>query len=419
MLEHFYRERRSLADFRRGPLGAHFDDFAGHLERQGYSHHHAKNILGRSCQLNYFLIERGVTRAAQVNRALIEAFRAAYLTNFRTTSGYSGREELDLALKHLFVFLAQAGILKLREPKPARKPYDWMLDPYLRFLHEDRQVTDRTVEVTRKKLCAFLDGLGKKVTRRGMKSLSAATVEGYAGQHVKDSPHNLLRLVSALRGFLQFCARQRYTATDLSGVIPSVPRYRLASLPRGIDDAAIDRMLKAVSQDTPAGLRDYAILMLLTAYGLRGQQIAELRLDDITWPRSLIRIRACKGGKEVVLPLLEAVGEAILRYLRHRPANTPFRHLFLAPRAPHQPATGMVISQVARRHIKKAGLKVARCGTSTLRHSWAIRALTQGSSIKTIADMLGHRWVHNTFIYAKADLNTLREVALPWPGERS
>lgn len=419
MLEHFYRERRSVADFRRGPLGAYFDDFAGHLERQGYSKHHAKNILGRCCQFNYFLIERGIVRAARISRALIEPFREAYLANFRTTSGYSSREELDLALRHLFVFLTQAGILKLKEPKPVRKPYDWMLDPYLKFIREDRGVIERTAQSSRRRLCAFLDGLETKVTPARMKTLAAADVEGYVNQHVRDSRENLRRLASVLRGFLQFCARQRYTAIDLSGVIPSVPRYSLASLPRGIDDAAIDRMLKAVSQDTPVGLRDYAILMLLTAYGLRGQQIAELRLDDITWPRSLIRIRPCKGGKEVVLPLLEAVGEAILRYLQHRPANSPFRHLFLSPRAPHQPATGMVISQVARGHIKKAGLKVPRCGTSTLRHSWAIRALTQGSSIKTIADMLGHRWVHNTFIYAKADVKALREVALPWPGERS
>jgi site-specific recombinase XerD len=290
-----------------------------------------------------------------------------------------------------------------------------MLDPYLKFLREERQVTDKTIDTTRKMLCAFLDGLGRKVAPRDMKSLGVAAVEGYVRQHVKDSPHNLSRLVGSLRGFLQFCARQRYTASDFSGVIPSVPRYRLASLPRGIDDTCIDRMLKAISQDTPVGCRDYAIFMLLTAYGIRGQQVAELRLEDITWPRSLIRIKACKGGKEVVLPLLEAVGEAILRYLQHRPVNTPSRHLFLSSRAPHRPVTTMVISRMVREHIKKAGLEVPRYGTSTLRHSWAIRTLTQGSSIKAIADMLGHRWVHNTFIYAKADLKTLREVALSWP----
>lgn len=418
MLEHFYKSRRTLVHFRRGPLGPFFDGFSGSLKKQGFSQHHVCHILGKCCQFNDFLVERGITFGPKLQTS-IEPFVQAYLADFRTTCRYFGDSIVRLALRHLFEHLIEIGAIKREEPRPQKKPYTWMLEPYLKFLRDDRQVTDKTIATSRKMLCAFLDGLGKKVAPRNMKALGVPAVEGHVRQHLKDSPHNLLRLVSSLRGFLQFCARQRYTASDLSGVIPSVPRYRLASLPRGIDDAAVDRMLKAVSQDTPIGCRDYAILMLLTAYGIRGQQIAELRLEDITWPRSLIRIKACKGGKEVVLPLLEAVGEAVLRYLRHRPANTPSRHLFLSPRAPHQPVTGMVISQIARGHLKKAGVNFPRAGTQSLRHSWAIRTLTQGSSIKAIADMLGHRWVHNTFIYAKADLKALREVALPWPGERS
>lgn len=418
MLEYFYKSRRTLVHFRRGPLGPFLDGFAASLKKQGFSSHHACHILGKCCQFNDFLIERGITFGPKIQTA-IEPFVQAYLAHFRTTGRYFGDSIVRLAHRHLFKYLIEVGAIKHSEPKPPRKPYSWMLDPYVKFLREDRQVTDKTIDSTRKMLCGFLDRLGRKVAPRDMKSLGVRAVEEYVSQYVKDSPHNLLRLVSSLRGFLQFCARQRYTALDFSGVIPSVPRYRLASLPRGIDDATIGRMLKTVPQDTPVGCRDYAILMLLTAYGIRGQQVTALRLEDITWPRSLIRIKACKGGKEVVLPLLEAVGEAILRYLQHRPANTPFRHLFLSPRAPHRPLSGMAISQIVRRHIKKAGLEVPRCGTSTLRHSWAIRTLTQGSSIKTIADMLGHRWVHNTFIYAKADLQALRGVALPWPEERS
>ena len=143
--------------------------------------------------------------------------------------------------------------------------------------------------------------------------------------------------------------------------------------------------------------------------------MAELLLDDIDWQHSRIRIRAQKGGKEVVLPLMDAVGDALVHYLRHRFHKTPFREVFLTVKAPARPLTSGVISYLVRIHMHKAGIVMAGAGSRTLRQSWAIRALANDSPIKSIADVLGHRYIDTTFIYAKADLKTLREVAMPWP----
>ena len=66
MLEHWYKEKRTLIDFRRGPLGPHFDGFAAYLKSKGYSHSTATGILGRSCQFNSFLIERGIASAKYI-----------------------------------------------------------------------------------------------------------------------------------------------------------------------------------------------------------------------------------------------------------------------------------------------------------------------------------------------------------------
>src|SRR5262249_18331058 len=101
---------------------------------------------------------------------------------------------------------------------------------------------------------------------------------------------------------------------------------------------------------------------------------AELLLDDVDWQHSRIRIRAQKGGKEVTLPLLEPVGEAIIGYLRHRFAQTPFREVFLSTKAPFQPLSSLAISQIIRRYMRKAGVTTPCAGSRTLRHSWAIRA---------------------------------------------
>lgn len=159
------------------------------------------------------------------------------------------------------------------------------------------------------------------------------------------------------------------------------------------------------------------MLMIMMAYGIRGISVAQLLLEDIDWPHSRIRIRAQKGGKEVVVPLLEAVGEALIECLRHRPSGTPFREVFLGLKAPFAPLSGLAIARVVQQHMKEAGVKTPRSGARTLRHSWAIRALAHNSSIKSIADVLGHRYIDTTFIYAKADLNSLREVAMSWPGK--
>jgi integrase/recombinase XerD len=173
----------------------------------------------------------------------------------------------------------------------------------------------------------------------------------------------------------------------------------------GMEDSALDRVLNAIDKNNPAGSRDYAIAVLMMAYGIRGISAAELLLDDIDWQRSRIRIRAQKGGKEVLLPLLEPVGEAVIRYLQHRFAQTPFREVFLTTKAPFRPLSSVAISIIIRRYMKKAGVEALGAGSRTLRHSWAIRALAHNSPIKSIADVLGHRYIDTTFIYAKADLS--------------
>lgn len=415
MLEHYYKERRSLVDFRRGPLGPYFDGFAAYLKARGYAHYHTKMILGRGCLFNTYLMDHGITSCRRVTRSLIEPFLNLYQPDSTRRSHYVIWMDTQRAVNHLFAYLVTVGVLTPDVPKPAVTSYSWVLEPYLTYLEEGER-TERTIQRIRGQLSQFLEGLGVAVTRQYLKGLKAETFEAAVKQYLGTSPDNLRRLASTLRGFLQFCAQRRYTATDFSGMIPRVPTYRLAALPRGLEESDLQRILARIDQASPVGCRDYAMMLLLMAYGIRGAQVAALVLEDICWPRSTIRIRASKGGKEVVLPLLASVGEAILRYLRHRPA-CPCRQIFLATHAPFRPVTGLAISRRVREHFQDAGVTVPRGGSSTLRHSWAIRALAHDIPMKAIADVLGHRDLNTSFIYAKADLHTLRQVATPWPEE--
>jgi integrase/recombinase XerD len=414
-LEHFYLERRTLTDFRRGPLGPHFDGFAEALKNKGYSPRTASARLGIGCQFNVFLMERGIATLADVSEALIEPFLDLYLVDIRTASErYSPRVNAHSHLRSLFRFLVDTKALIVPPPTPIIKPYSWILDPYLQHLRDDHEMRPKSIAQIAGHLASFLETLPGRGKRRRFHALPPEAVEAHIKRHLKDSPYNLQRLSSSLRRFFRYCALHRFTSGDLSGLIPPVRYYRHASLPKGADDSAVRRFLGTINRDAPVGARDYAIAILIAAYGIRGVSAAQLLLDDIDWQRSRIRFRAQKGGKEVIVPLLEPVGEAIIQWLRHRYSHSPFREVFLGVGAPHRPLTGGAISYLIHRSMAKAGFAPGT-GAQTLRHSWAIRALAHDSPIKAIADVLGHRYIDTTFIYAKVDFKTLREVALPWP----
>jgi integrase/recombinase XerD len=397
-------------------LGSHVDGFAAYLKAKGYSHNWGRKILGMCCQFNAFLIDQGITKCDDLSESLIDSFLDVYFKNIRTTSAfYSPRPNAQALLKRLFFYLIEIKAINPPKPKAIKKPYSWILDPYLRYLRDECELSEVAIQRVCVQVGSFLEALRQRVRRNRFNGLRAETVESYIKEHLKSSPENLTSLAGALRRFFRYCASHRYTRTDLSGLIPSIRHYRHASLPKGMEDSALELVLDAIDKDTPTGARDYAIAVLMTAYGIRGISAAELLFDDIDWQHSRIRIRAQKGGKEVILPLLEAVGEAIVRYLPHRFDQTSFREVFLSTKARFRPLSSVAVSQIVRGYMKEAGVKVSGGGSRTLRHSWAIRALAHNSPIKSIADVLGHRYIDTTFIYAKADLKTLREVSMPWP----
>lgn len=418
MLEYWYREQRTLSDFRRGPLGPHFDAFAAHLKTQGYSQGTAVQILSKCCQFNAFLIEKRSTRATQLSPALVEAFLDVYTQYIRTAAPYSPRAEVARSLKRMCAYLADLHVYRPPKPKPNRTPAGWLLEPYLRHLRQDCQLHETTVERARVQVGQFLTALGPAARRARLKRLGPETVERYLRDHLTGSPENRVTLTAALRRFFRYCATRRYLRADYAGLIPPVRQYRYASLPKGIEDSALNRMLQVIDTQTAIGARDYAMMLLMMAYGLRGLSVAHLLLEDLDWQHARLRIRAQKGGKAVVLPLLDPVGEALIRYLHHRPDQTPFREVFLTTITPCRPLGSLAISHIVRGYLQRAGIQIPGVGARALRHSWAIRALAHDTPIKSIADVLGHRYIDTTFIYAKADLKSLREVAMPWPQKR-
>jgi site-specific recombinase XerD len=215
-----------------------------------------------------------------------------------------------------------------------------------------------------------------------------------------------------LRVFLRYAHRQGHLPADLSGAVEWPQVYRLSTVPRSISWEQVGQVIGGVDRRTPAGRRDYAVLLLLVTYGLRAREVAALSLDDIDWKHERLAIPERKAGHSIAFPLSAAVGAALVDYLRHGRPETSERTVFFRAAAPVRPVGAAAISAIARHYLLKAGMDVPRPGSHTLRHSAVQRLVDAEFPLKTIGDFIGHRSPRSTEVYAKVAVEPLREVAL-------
>lgn len=176
-LEYFYVERRTLADYRRGPLGRYFDGFAAGLKKNGYVPHTACTILGTCCVFNAFLIERGIKAASAITEELIPPFLEVYLRDVRTSSArYSPRHHCLSNLKHLFLYLEAIKVYVPPKPEPVVTRYSWILDPYIEYLRDEQAIAPVTLKRHVAHITAFLESLKEDVQRSRLKAARASTL---------------------------------------------------------------------------------------------------------------------------------------------------------------------------------------------------------------------------------------------------
>jgi integrase len=176
----------------------------------------------------------------------------------------------------------------------------------------------------------------------------------------------LVGLCGVLRVFLRYLFREKLIAQDLSQTIEGPRVYRLSSIPRSISWTEVERMLAAVDRRSVVGKRDYAILLLLVTYGLRGREVAALTLDDLDWERERLKVPERKAGHSTAYPLSPIVGQAIIDYLKNGRPQRSDRHIFYRVTAPFDPMTNGGVSTRASYYLHKAGVPVPRPGSLAL-----------------------------------------------------
>tara|TARA_B110001454_G_scaffold26605_2_gene26099 strand:+ start:40 stop:660 length:621 start_codon:yes stop_codon:yes gene_type:complete len=204
---------------------------------------------------------------------------------------------------------------------------------------------------------------------------------------------------------------------SLLGAISSPVRWSQASLPRALTTEEVQRLEAHCAEAKRAPLRLLAMVRLALDLGLRVGEIAKLEIGDFDWRAGTVTLKRTKSQRQDVLPLPVLTGQALAEYMRHERPATTLPSLFVRRLAPHDKPIGVdAVSQAIGRALRGAGISR---GCHSLRHTLACRLVNSGSSIKEVADVLRHRSLDTSLIYAKLDLQLLAEVALPWPGSAS
>jgi site-specific recombinase XerD len=225
-------------------------------------------------------------------------------------------------------------------------------------------------------------------------------------------------VASAVRSYLRFrSVRYADPVEALLAAVPTAARWRLAPLPEYLGEAEVAKLVSAFGQGGPQRRRDYAIVRCLVDLGLRSCEVAALQLGDIDWKNGTVTVSVGKSQRTDVLPLPVVTGQAIADYLRKGRPKTESRAVFIRHRAPLDiPVNASVIRSVVRQAAARSGLSGRLHGPHRLRHSAATRMLQGGATLKEIADVLRHRSLDTTSIYAKVDWTRLSAIAQPWPG---
>lgn len=415
MLERYFVRPTTVDRIRASPFGELLDSYVSWLTERGYATRNVYHRVPRIMRFCEFAEAHGAHTLTDLP-AHVDEFvehwisRRDYRRRIQPTREALRKEVRGPIEQFLRVVIPTFKGRGRKRPRGSMA-FPAIAPAFVAYLRDERGLREATIDHYRFHLEAFAAYLAQ-LDLLEPAALSPVVLSGF----VTDTSAGLAKTsirdrCGVLRVFLRYLHREQHVASDLSGAVGAPQTHRLSGIPRAVTWEDVRRMLAQVDRRTIVGRRDYAILLVLVTYGLRGGEVAGLTLDDVDWRNDRLRVPERKCGHSTAYPLSPLVGNAILEYVQHGRPTTSDRHLFFRVMAPLTPATPHVISCVAARHLQAAGARAPRLGSHTLRHTCVQRLVDAGMSLKVIGDYVGHRHPSSTQIYSKVDVETLRAVA--------
>jgi site-specific recombinase XerD len=391
-----------------GRLGPFVEGYRVRLLELAYTPETVRGMLRVLGQLGRWMDDEGVG-LGELDLAAVEAFRVARRAGGRRVASVG-------ELRQLVRYLLEVGVMASEQAPLELRPLERLIIDYREWLVGERGLAEATVHRYETLARRFL---GERVTpadELGVAGLTGADVSVFlVREAARLAVGSTKGRVAELRSLLRFLHVRGLTAMSLADSVPPVAGWRDTGIPQMLARSEVERLLTSCDRLRLDGMRDYTILILLARLGLRSIEVARLALDDLDWRKGELVVRG-KARRQDRLPLPGDVGEALAAYLRLRGQHES-RCVFLTLRAPRRPIRADLVGDVVQRACRRAG--VAHVGAHRLRHALASELLRQGASLLEISQVLRHRDLATTAIYAKIDLGRLRQVAQPWPGAAS
>ncbi len=301
---------------------------------------------------------------------------------------------------------------QLEETVALRHPHTAEVSDYEVWMREERGLSESTI----RGYCAAADHFLEWLSVNGLPLGSVSVSDIDRAIETKKATglcnRTTMNIYSdRLRAFFRFAEHRGWCSAGIAAAMKPNWVYPDETIPTGLARGDVLRLLATTEGNRSADKRDRAVLMLFIAYGLRVGEVRRLALEDLDWENETIRVRRSKSGKTDIYPLSQGVGKAVLRYIVEVRPPRPERALFLTLNAPIRPIGRCGIGSIVSNRLKRIGITKGRRGPHTLRHAAAQHLLDEGIPMKVIGDFLGHRSLSSTAIYAKVNINALREVA--------
>lgn len=406
IFEQVYKRPRLIEIHEQAPLRTERELYLRHMLEEGYS----REVMTTSA--NYILhIVRilGMTELRVVHEDEIERAAdiwAKYRGPFRDPHHRNCGSPKPL-IKYARAWLRFHGKLAV-QPQPA---FQELVQRFSDALRSNYGLAVATIHSYSSCAQIFLRWLA--VQGADLKTADVADIDKFIDANRREGRRSrtIAHQCQALRSFLRFAEMQGWCRPNLalSIRIPRLPRDE--PHPTGPTWAQVRQVLKLAQGSKPEHLRARALLLLFIVYGLRSSEVIELRLEDIDWRSEVLTVRRAKHGGTQQYPIQYEVGDAILKYLRHARPHVNDRHVFLGERRPWGPLLHGSVWRTVSLRLRTLGIKLDHLGPHSLRHSCATRLLQQGSSLREIADFLGHRNTKSVGMYAKLDIKALRKVS--------
>lgn len=404
MLDELYSMPWAVERVRRSWLKRVLDGYLHKLAAQRYRTSTILTYATHLLRFGEFVEQQGPCDILELPRWVEPFLSQSPSRNGRTRAR---RSALTCFLRHL----VQEGLLLVGEPAPPTHPHKELIEGYTTFLRDQRGLAMATLRYVRR-ICQTLmaDLNAERVT--DLAALEPQAIHRFLTRQGERYRRKSLQLTcSVLRGYLSYLYRRGVVSIDLSSAVVAPRVFQHESCPQFLTRSEIEAVLAVIDRQTPQGRRDYAMLLLLSTYGLRASEVLRLRLGDIDWRNQMLHIRGRKAGNNSRYPLARPAGEAILSYLRGGRPESAHRQIFLSTLAPFPPLGSTALAPVVNKYLARAGIRAGRSGTHIFRYSCAQRLFEEGLSLKSIGDFLGHSHAASTQRYTKIDLDRLRDVA--------